>query len=200
MARRNDSDPTILVEQIRDAYNAVMASGPDIARNAAYVLPAVVSARITAGSLGGLLKRLFGSDPLDLPFVYQCFDYPIAIPASTVAISSDVTVSQDSDFYAQRMGVTIGNDGTGAADFRLNMQWGNNDRRYVNSQAGVHAFQVAGSGQRPFIFPNPIYLPANARLTVTLTSITSTARSVFVDLLGRKAADVASLDITTRRS
>lgn len=190
----------ILIEQIQESYDSVIAAGPEISRNAAYILPAVVSARITAGSLGGLLKRLFGSDPLDLPFVYQCFDYPIPVPASTATVSSDVLVSQDSDFYAQRLGLTIGNAGTEAADFRVNFQWGNNDRRYVNSQLGVHAFQLAGSGQRPFIFPNPIYLPANARLTVSLTSITSTARNVYVDFLGRKAADVASLDITTRRS
>lgn len=187
-----------LTKMIAEAVAAVDAH-PDLRAQRALCIPAAVSARITVGSLGGLLKRLFGSDPLDLPFCYQPSDYPIAVPASVAPISSDVVVSQDSDFYAQRMALTSGNDGSGTFDFRINLQWGGNDRRWVNSNSGIHALAVRGDGRQPFIFPNPIYLPANSRLTVTLTSITAAARTVFVDFLGRKAADVAALDLSTRR-
>lgn len=187
-----------LTQMVAEAVAAVDAE-PVLKQQRGLLIPAAVSARITVGSLGGLLRRLFGSDPQDLPFNYQPSDYPITVPASTAPISSDVVVSQDSDFYAQRMAITSGNDGSAAVDFRINLQWGGNDRRWVNSVPGVHALAVQGTGQRPFIFPNPIYLPANSRLTVTLTSITSTGRTVFVDFLGRKAADVAALDLTTRR-
>jgi len=190
-------DRTRLRESVDDAV-AVAAglSGGD--RMAA--LGGVISAVITSKSLGGLLKRLFGVSNRDIPYAIQTTVYPIVTTATIgVPTSSDVNVTQDSDFFAQRMAITSGNDGTGVFDFLFQMRFNSKDMRFGSNNNGGHVLGYQGTGQRPFVWPQPLYLPRNQTVTIILTQLTANARTVFVDLIGRKTVDVSSLQLTTRR-
>ncbi len=196
-AQAND-DRRRLGEAVQDGIAVAQAILREPERSLA--LPAIISAVITSKSLGGLMKRLFGVSNRDIPYNIQSDTYPLVTLAAvgSQAIST-FSVTQDSDFYAQRMGITSGNAGAGAFDFTLQLLYNSSDRRWSSRQNGGHVLAYQGTGQRPFVFPQPLYVPRNSQLSVSITQIAATANTVFVDLIGRKTVDVNALDLTTRR-
>lgn len=201
MAERTENevrdDRARINESVQDALAVAGSLGGS---DRAAALGAVVSAVITSKSLGGLLKRLFGVSNRDIPYALQTSTYPILTTATVgVPTSSDVNVTQDSDFYAQRMAITSGNDGTGTFDFLFNLRFNSKDMRFASNANGGHVLGYQGTGQRPFVWPQPLYLPRNQTVTIILTQLVAAQRTVFVDLIGRKTVDVASLQLTQRR-
>ena len=183
-----------IAEAVRDSA----AAGP----YAAAVMPAVVSAAVTSSSLGGLLNRLFGYtyDSRETVYLYEPTDYPIIGSASAGGTAtSQIVITQDSDFLCSKMTVLSGDAGATANDVRLQFIFTNTDRQWASSQGGVHGVAIGGTGQLPYILPKPWLISRNSRINITMTSITANARSIYIDFHGVRVADVNALDLTTRR-
>lgn len=188
-----------LAENVSDAL-AVADMLPEPKRSLA--LPAIINATITAKSLGGLLKKLFGVANRDMPYYLQTQTYPIAATAGTAGVSArDVfSITQDSDFYAMRMAYCSGDAGTVAVECLLQLVRQSNGQQMFSNANGGHMQNYQGTGQRPFVFPNPLFIPRNQTISVIFTNIAAVAQGPFyLDFIGRKAVDVSALDLTSRR-
>ena len=185
-----------IAEAIKDAQ---MGGGP----YANTIIPAAVSAAMTSASLGGLLQRLFGYayDSREQVYFYQPTDYPLASNAAAGGTAStQIIITQDADFIASKITYVVGDDGTAARDQKLQLIFSNNDRQWSSQQGGLHALAIGGTGQLPYILAKPWLISRNSRVNITITSITASSRTCYVDLHGYKALDVSSLDLTTRRA
>lgn len=196
------ADRRRVLESVEDAV-AVSQQLPEPHRSLA--LPAIISAVITAKSLGGLLKRLFGVSNRDLPYTLTTDTYPIAATAAAAGAqsSSNLTITQDSDFYAKRWSIVCGDDGTGDNRGYLQIIRLNNGLRLFSPTNGVHILPYRGTGLStapPFVLPQPLFFPRNTSAQIIITAITANAVGpVYFQLDGLKAVDVSSLNITNRR-
>lgn len=183
-----------IAEAVRDSA----AAGP----YANAVMPAVVSAAVTSSSLGGLLNRLFGYtyDSRETVYLYEPTDYPITGSSSANGTAtSQIVITQDSDFLCSKLTVVNGDDGTASRDVRIQFTFTNTDRQWASSYGGVHAVAIGGTGQLPYILPKPWLISRNSRINIVVTSITANSRAVYIDFHGVRVADVNALDLTTRR-
>lgn len=198
-AQEIQSDRQRLLDSVGDAVAVAQTLGEPMRSLA---LPGIITGVISAKSIGGILKRLFGTANRDQIYAVQTNTYPIVTTAAVgvgATNSADFNITQDSDFYAMRMAITSGNDGTGTFDFLIQLTLNASGRRLMFNQGGGHVLGYQGTGQRPFVFPNPLFLPRNQTMTVSLSMLTANVRTVFIDLIGRKTLDVSALDLTTRR-
>ncbi len=194
--RQIQEDRDRLLTSVDDAVAVANSLGQP---NASFVLPALISGVVTSKSIGGLMRKLFGVSNRDLPYIVQPQTYPCVTTATAGARDQFPSqISQDSDFYAMRLSIISGNDGSGTFDSLLNLKWGANDRFWVQG-LGTHVLALNGNGRDPYVFPQPIYLARNSTLFSIFTALTANARTYFIDFHGRKTVDVSSLDLTTRR-
>lgn len=196
------ADRRRVLESVEDAV-AVSQQLPEPHRSLA--LPAIISAVITAKSLGGLLKRLFGVSNRDLPYTVATDTYPIAATAAAAGAqsSSNLTITQDSDFYAKRWSLVMDDDGAGSKKALIQIIRLNTGLRLFSPTNGVHVIPYLGTGlspNPPFVLPQPLFFPRNTSAQVIITAIAATAVGpAYFQVDGLKAVDVSSMNITNRR-
>lgn len=129
-------------------------------------------------------------------YVFQTDPYPLtgsAVAGGTV--TGQIQVSMAGAFVLCRHATYAT-----TVDFALAWTFSGSDRRWTSRQNGGHAQNIGGTGNWPFIYPQPYVWNGGSNVTVTVESLTAASRTIYVDFIGWRVWDVAALDLTRRAS
>lgn len=158
-------------------------SAIDISRQEVAALPAGVQTQVKA--LLQIRQALFdtlGTYPPRnvLPYCYS-IERSVAqgnpIPANQT-VQDAIKVSADSSFIACQI------TGASTGDYLLMLRIDNSDRILMNRP--VHSSAFVGTAERPHRLPKPLFIAANATISLDLTDLSGAQNEVYLSLIGYK--------------
>lgn len=174
-----------------------------------YLYGPVISSRVLAGSLGGLISKLLGYGSRNqLAAVMQPAAYPLATSATAnVQAQSVIQMSQNGNFVATKWGlVATTSSAPGAVsiyDFLIQLRFGRTDFLWAQNPQGIHIGEVLNTvasgtmATTQYPFPKAVLVERASQVTLILTSLTANARTVYFSLHGYYDLDISASAATT---
>lgn len=101
--------------------------------------------------------------------------------AANQTVQDSIKVSADSSFIACQV------TGASTGDYLVMLRIDNSDRILMNRP--VHSSAFVGTAERPHRFPKPLFIAANATISLDITDLSGAQNEIYLTLVGYKVYD-----------